>query len=102
MHLKTSLSTSRAFISEIVPRDPKLALWNCKRLIRARQEARNQRLESQHGFRLLSGIPVESIRAASQDQAVPPESRLKLQGFLEQQWPRVSGEPGDKLSEEIS
>ena len=102
MHLKTSVSASRAFISEIVSRDPKFALWNCKRLIRAQQEARNQRLERQHGFRLLSGIPIESIRAASQGQAVPPERRLKLQGFLEQQWPRVSGEPGDKLSDEIS
>ena len=39
---------------------------------------------------------------SSQDQAVPPESRLKLQGFLEQQWPRVSWEPGDKLSDDIS
>lgn len=95
MHLQTSLIASRYFISEIVSREPRLALWNCKRIIRAHQEKPNQRLERQQGFHLLSGIPIENIRTASQDKATAPENRLKLQGFLERQWPRVSGEAKD-------
>jgi hypothetical protein len=102
LHLQISLEASRAFISEVVSKDPKLALWNCKRLIRAHREESNQRLERQHGFQLLSGIPIESIGAATQDQTIPAEGRAKLQRLLEQQWPRVSGAPGDTTSDDIS
>lgn len=91
LHLQISLNTSQAFISEVILKDPKLALWNCKRLIRAQREGPNQRLERRHGFQLLSGIPIDSIRAATQNQTIAPEGREKLQHFLEHQWPRVSG-----------
>ncbi len=93
LHLQISLMTSRAFISEVVLRDARFALWNCNRLIHAQREARNQRLERQHGLQILSGIPIESIRAASQQRSQPMESREKLQRFLDSQWPRVSGNP---------
>ena len=33
---------------------------------------------------------------------VQAEGRAKLQRFLEQQWPRVSGAPGDTTSDDIS
>ena len=93
LHLQICLRASCVFISEVVSRDARFALWNCNRLIRAQRELRNQRLERRHGFQILSGIPINSLRAAVRQQSQPEESREKLQRFLDGQWPRVSGRP---------
>jgi len=93
LHLRISLKASCAFISAVVSRDARFALWNCNRLIRAQGEPRNRRLERRHGFQILSGIPIDKLRAATRQPSQPAESREKLQRFLDCQWPRVSGQP---------
>lgn len=92
-HLQVSLRTSDLFIAESLPNDLRFALWNCNRLINAHGRKPNQRLETEHAFQILSGIPIGSIRTAAHDPAQPAEARKKLQNFLTIQWPRVKGGP---------
>jgi hypothetical protein len=90
MHLAVSLRASCAFLSELLEtREIRHMLWNIERLISAHALKPYRRLEEKHQFSILSGVPIEQLREASQTSELPSESREKLVHFLERRWAQV-------------
>jgi hypothetical protein len=46
-------------------------------------------LEAQHGFKVLSAIPIPQIREAAGIDKLPEEDRNRLRNFLKLRWPQV-------------
>jgi hypothetical protein len=90
LHLRVSIEVSRPFIVEILAENPRLALWNCRRLIDSHLMKVHQKLEGRYGFSILEAIPVVQIRAAA-ETVRSAETRKRLTNFLENHWPRVAG-----------
>jgi len=91
--LKDYLQKQKAchhYISQALRPNTNFALWNCNRLIKARKERPDRRLEAEQGFQILSAIQIEDIAAAAHDGALPPSDWGPLLSFLTKQWPRVS------------
>lgn len=89
LHLRISLQTSKCFITETLLQDARLALWNCHRLIDARLQKPNRKLELKHDFRILDGVPLEAIRQEAQNPTRSPADCERLRKFLNLHWPRV-------------
>jgi hypothetical protein len=100
LHLKVSLLTSRAFISQLITKaKSKQVLWNVERLIAASQIKAYQRLEVKHGFQVLSAVPIQEMEAATTSSGLPEEERNRLQQFMTKRWPRVAGKSvGDGIT----
>lgn len=90
LHLKTSLVTANGFITQLL-RDTQIkqVLWNIERLIAASQNKPYQRLEEQHGFKILSAVPVRQIQEAVRNDSLPPEHRNRLHNFQNVRWPQI-------------
>ena len=88
LHLKVSLSASKAFITELLRESARMALWNCNRRIEAHRQRPNRILEQFHNFEILSGVPIEQIQ--SEGRKVKSDDRDKLRRFVNIQWPRVT------------
>lgn len=94
LHVLVSLKASRSFISEAIRENPRFGLWNCNRLIASQKHRPNRKLEREHGFQILSAIPIESIESVSCEEAIPETERARLCSFLKNQWPRVLSQSG--------
>src|ERR1017187_1830087 len=63
LHLKVSLVTANRFIGQLLREaNIKQVLWNVERIIACSQNKPYKRLEAQHGFKVLSAIPMQQIR----------------------------------------
>jgi hypothetical protein len=91
LHLKVSLVTANHFIGQLL-REAKIkqVLWNVERLIAGSQNKPYQRLEAQHGFKILSAIPIQQIREAVSGNYLSEEDRNRLRNFQKLRWPQVS------------
>jgi hypothetical protein len=98
-HLRVSLATANHFISQLL-REAKIkqVLWNIERLIAASQNKPYQRLEAQHGFKVLSAIPIQQIREAASGDSLPEEDRNRLRNFQKLRWPQVEGRSPSAVS----
>lgn len=91
LHLKVSLQTSQRFIAHLLrQRAIREALWNCERLLAARQLKPYRKLQAQYKFNVLSAIPVDDIKRAADDPAQPPDDRQRLANFLNLRWERLA------------
>jgi len=90
LHLKTSLVTTNYFITQLL-RDTQIkqVLWNIERLIAASQNKPYQRLEKQHGFKVLSAVPLQHIQEAVRNKSLPEDDRNRLYNFQSIRWPQV-------------
>jgi hypothetical protein len=98
MHLKVSLLASHAFIAELAKNSEiRQVLWNVERLIAASQNKPYQRLEAQHGFKILSAVPTKEIAQVAASTEISNTDGERLHRFLNQRWPRVQGAPTDNV-----
>jgi hypothetical protein len=90
-HLRVCLQAAKMFISELVQAgEVRSALWNCERLLTLHGLKATLRLEREHGFQVLSAIPIESIRRAADETTGIEKDRQRLAGFVARRWARVA------------
>jgi hypothetical protein len=92
LHLKVSLKSSHAFISELLAQEEvRLVLRDCERLITARESSKPfRRLEKQHRFSILEAIPIEKIKQAAIDRNQSADNRKRLANFIHFRWARLT------------
>jgi hypothetical protein len=91
VHLRVCLKAANSFIAELLAdNETRSVLSNCERLISLHGFKPTSRLESVHGFRVLSGIPIEAIRDSADNKARPLRDRERLAGFYAKRWPQVA------------
>lgn len=93
LHLNVSLVTANRFIGQLL-REAKIkqVLWNVERIIACSQNKPYKRLEAQHGFKVLSAIPIQKIREAAGGESLPEEDHNRLRNFLKLRWPQVDAQ----------
>lgn len=99
LHLRTCLVTANHFLIQLIRENQiKQVLWNIERLIAASQNKPYRRLEEEHGFKILSSVPVEEIQKAGRKKSLSESDRKRLQNFLRVRWPRITGRTGSNRS----
>ncbi len=90
MHLRVSLQTSRAFITELLQqREIRHVFWNSERLIAVHQMKPYRRLEQDKGFNVLDAIPIDRIKCAADSPGLSEADKQKLTNFAERRWPQI-------------
>lgn len=89
LHLKVSLRTSRAFITELLQKQEiRHVLWNSERLIAAHRLKPYTRLEKKYSLNILEAIPIEDLKRAADDRSQTQENRSRLANFVNLRWSR--------------
>lgn len=90
LHLQTSLLTAHHFIVQLL-RDTQIkqVLWNIERLVTVSQIKPYRRLEKEHGFKILSAVPLREIGEVVRNEFLPGDDLNRLHKFLTVRWPQV-------------
>lgn len=89
-HLIACLQASRMFLSQLLEQgEVRQVLWNIERLVRTGRLKATARLEAEHGFEVLSAVPLEALQTAAGDPTLDETKRATLVSFCEVRWPQV-------------